>query len=263
MFYYLILACASSTSCVDLQQSNQLVDYAKSHHNIEESCIAHALRHDWLEAAYQLIITAVYDDQQLSPALLEQIKEKQKKLNKLSIATESNKKYQVISPAFQWAQSLKNVFLDVKPSHRLDAPGCNDLRESVVNITESTFSFSAKCVRSGSKIKILLEFELFGKVVVEESSHNFTPLGRLHVNLKKYRGDIWTIPVKGKKPGNMNIWWEMKEKYEEEISKVTGDIDEEDREPNSGLEDLVNNPNVVIENSYVNGKYVDNTKNDL
>ena len=34
------------------------------------------------------------------------------------------KEYQTVSPAFKWAQSLEDVFLEIKFAHRHDSPGC-------------------------------------------------------------------------------------------------------------------------------------------
>ena len=35
--------------------------------------------------------------------------------------------YQIVSPAFQWAQSLSTIFIEVKFAHRHDSPGCIEI----------------------------------------------------------------------------------------------------------------------------------------
>lgn len=257
MFYYLAIFSVVS-ACEDFTQESQMLQYGKSLENYEEKCLVLALNQNWLEPAYQILVVAVLNEAEISNEVVELVKKKQKTLGKLNIVNEIKAKFQIVSPAFQWAESPSTVYLDIKPSHRLDAPGCTNMRDPVVEITENSFKFSARCFRSSSKLKLLLEFEFSGKVKVEESTYNFTPVGRLNVTLKKARPDIWKVLVKGKKPNNLHIWWEIREKYSEEIEKITGG-DEEDEKPQNNFDELLDNPNVVIENSYINGKYVDNT----
>lgn len=44
----------------------------------------------------------------------------------------------VLSPAFRWAQSVKNVFLEVKFSTRFDSPACLDLFDHHYEIANLT-----------------------------------------------------------------------------------------------------------------------------
>ena len=40
----------------------------------------------------------------------------------------------IVSPAFQWAQNMNNIFIEVKFAHRHDSPGClevNDLKTKI------------------------------------------------------------------------------------------------------------------------------------
>lgn len=187
--------------------------------------------------------------------------ENTKKTNKNLITTIENKAYQLVSPAFQWAQSPNKVYLNIKFSHRLEAPGCNSIKDSIVNITETKVFFLGFCEKSSQNIKFLLDLDLFKKIVVNESSFSFGSVGKLNFELSKKRGDIWDLPVKGKKPKNMHIWWEMKNKFAKEMDAITGG-DDKDPDAPSQFDGLLNNPNVKIENSYIDGKYVDNTKED-
>lgn len=60
----------------------------------------------------------------------------------------------------------------------------------------------------------------------------------------------------------MHTWWELREKYKKEMKEFTGEENEDDPpkpEPKTGLEDLMDNPNVTIKDSYVNGKKIDNS----
>eukprot|EP00968_Pinguiococcus_pyrenoidosus_P018681 scaffold1954_cov268-Pinguiococcus_pyrenoidosus.AAC.118 len=59
-----------------------------------------------------------------------------KQLGSLKTAIEGAKTTQVVNPAFEWAQSPNEVFLNVKFAHKLDAPATLDVKVQNVTITE-------------------------------------------------------------------------------------------------------------------------------
>lgn len=150
-----------------------------------------------------------------------------RKLEKLISALENSVNVQVVAPALQWAQSPTMLFLDIKFSHRLDAPGCLEVKDPLVTITENKLTFTGTCARSTQRIRLDLDLEFYLPVVVEESEYSFTSVGRLNVNLKKNEENAWPKPMKGKKPTNVHTWWEMKEKYQKLMNAFTGEEDEE------------------------------------
>ena len=115
------------------------------------------------------------------------------------------------------------VFLDIKFSHRLDSPGCLEVQNPQVSITKTRLKFSGFCARSTQRIKLDLDLEFFEDVDPDESNYSFTSVGRLNVNLKKDEELAWSRPTKGKKPGNVHMWWEMKEKYQTAMDLFTGE----------------------------------------
>ncbi len=77
--------------------------------------------------------------------------------------------------------------------------------------------FSSKCPRSGKKFE--LKLQLFGDVQEEGSSWRLESVGRAVLTLKKSTGAVWPRLLKSKaKPGNIHVWWALKEKYERENS---------------------------------------------
>ena len=149
-----------------------------------------------------------------------------RKLEKLINALDNSASVQVVAPAYQWAQSPEMVYLDVKFSHRLDAPGCLEVKTPAVSISEHKITFTGSCARSTQRIKLELDLELYAEIDVEGSDYSFTSVGRLNVNLKKKEIAAWPKPMKGKKPNNVHTWWEMKEKYQELMNAYTGEDDE-------------------------------------
>lgn len=162
------------------------------------------------------------------------------------------------------------MFLDIKFSHKLDYPGCLEVAEPEVSIQEDRLLFTGLCSRSNQRIKISLDLELHNKIVPESSTYNLNSAGRLQVTLKKVENEAWPKPNKGKKLNNVHTWWEMREKFKKQMNELTGETDDDEINPKkkktkSGLEDLIDNPNVVIKDSYIDGQKIDNSKdrNDL
>ena len=40
--------------------------------------------------------------------------------------------FQKVSPAFQWAQSMTHVYIQIKFAHRHDSPGCLEIKDQSV-----------------------------------------------------------------------------------------------------------------------------------
>jgi hypothetical protein len=251
MLYYLFISTVMS-SCLNAETEDAAIEYSRAGADIDEDCIVYALEKNWIDATYNLIVSALDQSKEIPIKVKELLKKSDEKVYKKIISYEKNLKYQVIVPAFRWAQSPELVFLDVKFSHRLEAPGCSNLTDPIVNITQTAFYFTGKCLRSGQKFKFLLSFQLFEDIIAEETSYNYLPTGRLNVVLKKTAPVPWALPNKGKKPSNLHVWWEIKEKYSKEMSKITSE-DDEDSPKKPITEDLP-------KNSSINEETEENTK---
>ena len=224
-------------------------------------CLLRLIEANKWEYATALSSHCVSNNIYLSDALKTKATEKKKKAEKLLQALDHNgAKVQTVSPAFQWAQSPEKVFLDVKFSHRFDSPGCLELASPFVNITETHLHVGAICSYSSHRMKYQLDFEFFAPVNASDCTYSFASKGRCSVTLIKNETAAWNLPMRGKKPSNLQIWWEMKDRHKRAMNKLTGEKDDDDLKDKSGLGELLDNPNVVIKDSYVNGKKYDNTK---
>ena len=90
-----------------------------------------------------------------------------------------------IKPAFKWAQSLDNVFIETKFSHRLDSPACSDIIDQKIKITESHLNLTSKWRRGDDTLLFTLHLNLFDKVDVSESKWEKQSMGRIYIHLKK------------------------------------------------------------------------------
>ena len=133
----------------------------------------------------------------------------------------SENDYQIVSPAFQWAQSLENIFIEVKFAHRIDSPGCLEIEDLNTSFTNNSFYLSGKCILTEIPIKFILNLKLFDEIIPEKSSIKFESVGRYLITIKKSKTNFWErlLFEKGKIFNNMRIWYEMKNKYEKELKE--------------------------------------------
>ena len=135
------------------------------------------------------------------------------------------KQYQIVSPAFKWAQSLDDIFIEIKFAHRHDSPGCLEIKDMNVDIKNDSVKFEGYCVLGDVPIKIDFKIDTFKALNVSECTHGASSVGRYQITLKKGEKSFWKKLLKEDSPipPNMRIWFEMKEKYQDKLSKFEND----------------------------------------
>eukprot|EP00499_Haloplacidia_sp_CaronLabIsolate_P007576 CAMPEP_0196770316 /NCGR_PEP_ID=MMETSP1104-20130614/1071_1 /TAXON_ID=33652 /ORGANISM="Cafeteria sp., Strain Caron Lab Isolate" /LENGTH=330 /DNA_ID=CAMNT_0042140427 /DNA_START=97 /DNA_END=1089 /DNA_ORIENTATION=- len=125
-----------------------------------------------------------------------------------------------IHPAFQWAQSGDAIFLNVKFAHRIDAPATLDCVGDV-SMTNTSLHLLAPCEKSGKRFELRLDF--LRDIVPDNSTWSVASVGRMTFTLAKSESDdAWPRLLKSRrKPGNMHVWWSMRERYEGEMKNLT------------------------------------------
>jgi len=73
----------------------------------------------------------------------------------------------------QWAQSLHQVFIEVRYAHRHDAPGCTRLEDEQISIEETQIQLSVLCIEANSKVKYHLKLRLWDRINVTLSRHEY------------------------------------------------------------------------------------------
>ena len=123
-----------------------------------------------------------------------------------------------IEPAFEWAQNRRDVFLQVKFAHKLDAPAAVDARAE--NVTIGARKISLVAVSNKLHKRYRLKLKLLRAVDPAASTWSHTSAGRARLTLRKAEEDrTWPrlLKAKGKKKSkNMHTWWTLHEKYEQE-----------------------------------------------
>eukprot|EP00471_Norrisiella_sphaerica_P006365 CAMPEP_0184483008 /NCGR_PEP_ID=MMETSP0113_2-20130426/4614_1 /TAXON_ID=91329 /ORGANISM="Norrisiella sphaerica, Strain BC52" /LENGTH=506 /DNA_ID=CAMNT_0026863127 /DNA_START=348 /DNA_END=1868 /DNA_ORIENTATION=- len=135
-----------------------------------------------------------------------------------------------ISPAFKWAQSPDDVHLYIKFAHKIDAPAYNNFAKSNVQVQIEARSVSMKA--SNTEKSYLLTLELYGEVDPEASTYSVHTFGVSFV-LKK-RKKVWKRLLKNKdlKPRNMHLWWELYDKYQDDMEKLESEEKNSKRDGN-------------------------------
>ena len=147
--------------------------------------------------------------------------------------------YQTVFPAFQWAQSLNEIFLEIKFAHRHDSPGCLEIKDLSVKFGSNTVDLIGYCVLGDVPIKIDFHIKTWAEISKENSTHGFGSVGRYQITLKKKEaGKYWNrLLADGQSiPNNMRVWFEMKEKFEESLKEF--EKDDDDEEFNKELEEM-------------------------
>ena len=141
--------------------------------------------------------------------------------------------YQTIYPAFQWAQSLNNIFIEIKFAHRHDSPGCLDMKNYTTNIQSHSIRFEGYCVLGDVPIKIEFDINLFKGINKDKSMFTFGSVGKGIFTLYKEEESVYWEKLVNEGSGssgvnrNMRVWFEMQEKYEEELKGIIEHKDEE------------------------------------
>ena len=130
--------------------------------------------------------------------------------------------YQDVFPASKWAQNLDEIFIEIKFAHRHDSPGCLEIKNPKIEIKEKSVRLVGYCVLGDVPIKMNYYIETYDKINIKESKHFVSSVGRYQFNLKKQKiNNYWKklLDDKMAMPTNMRVWFEMKEKYQNELSK--------------------------------------------
>ena len=159
--------------------------------------------------------------------------------------------YQVFFPASKWAQSLDNIFIEVKFAIKYDSPGCLEVRNLKVELKEKSIKLEGYCVLGDIPMKISYYIETYDSISVKESKHYQSSVGRYQFKLKKKKSNnYWKKLLSDKMniPKNMIIWIEMKEKYNDQIARFENKDDyENDDLLKQMIEQVENKDKKVIE----------------
>ena len=106
-----------------------------------------------------------------------------------------------------------------------------------VDIKNDSVKFEGYCVLGDVPIKIDFKIDTYKALNVSECTHGASSVGRYQITLKKEEKSFWKKLLKDETPipPNMRIWFEMKEKYQEELKEY----EEKEEKENDNIDKLL------------------------
>eukprot|EP00164_Ancoracysta_twista_P001689 GFYU01002213.1.p1 GENE.GFYU01002213.1~~GFYU01002213.1.p1 ORF type:complete len:361 (+),score=142.44 GFYU01002213.1:72-1154(+) len=202
------------------QEEDHALEYIQNLTNVESysfnGCIAAALERGWWTVAKELISVCKASGIDVSAEVRRSVSGI--RTNATQILDLAAKKEAVkINPVFKWAQSNDTVFLEVKFGRRLSGPpAVLSVMDEKVTFGPEVFSFLAKG-DAATEQWFELNVQLWENIIPEESTYVASSVGRMQFNLKKAAKEVWERLYLDDKPENMHFWWEMHNKYEEDL----------------------------------------------
>ena len=199
------------------ETEREAVSELASTYDVTDACFTTFLSRNWWRAA-DLSLSKAYEMGYPLHGAKASTKSLKDVLDSFTDLLESG--YKVLSPAFEWAESPSTIFLSVKFSHRIDAPGCISIADPKVQMGDDYLLLTAFCKDPNFKYRAVLNLNLAGKVDTKESKFSLGSVGHMILSLEKKEESVWGNLLTGKKPINMHVWWEMKEIYEPDVEKL-------------------------------------------
>lgn len=140
--------------------------------------------------------------------------------------------YNIVYPCFEWAQSMDRIFINIKFSHKWDAPGCMEVKNSEILVHENLVMINTICVIGDNPVKYVLNLDLYDHIDEGDIMNNTSTTGRLQLSFKKLRPSYWKILRRKYSdfPKNSRIWIEMRDKFVDQLPKFEDEEEEEEDE---------------------------------
>jgi hypothetical protein len=123
--------------------------------------------------------------------------------------------------ALQWAQNSTTLFLGVKYAARWSAPGAIEVSDVRVNISTCCFELEGFGHHSNIRKRYTVKLDVFADLLPAQSSWLAASVGRLTATLQKAQAAKWPrlTKMKAKTKHQVGTWLDMKEKWDNELSK--------------------------------------------
>lgn len=116
----------------------------------------------------------------------------------------------------KWAQNISHVFINVKLSHRHDAPGCLDVFNERMDFTTNSLNFSAFGIQAHVPINFQLALTFDSAIVPDFATWQKESVGTMTITLRKWENQLWRKIVPTRElidRHQIQLWWEMREVY--------------------------------------------------
>ncbi|PFH32027.1 CS domain-containing protein [Besnoitia besnoiti] len=184
-----------------------------------EEDVKTAIERGWWKVAKEIILQSHKADADVTSTVRKSVADVRVHLDELiRVLNKQHHEIPVVPPAFQWAQSPIEVFLNIKFAYRWSSPGALSVTDPQFTSEARSFTFTGIGTHSGIQKKYSLSLGLFEDIVPEATKWSFASVGKVVVTLQKKKVGVWHRLTEDKaKISNMNVWWDMKEKVQKDL----------------------------------------------
>eukprot|EP00922_Rhytidocystis_sp_ex-Travisia-forbesii_P017616 GHVS01026246.1.p1 GENE.GHVS01026246.1~~GHVS01026246.1.p1 ORF type:complete len:422 (+),score=118.52 GHVS01026246.1:70-1335(+) len=174
-----------------------------------------AIGRSWWKLSQALILRSHKEDRDFSTFVRSAVADIRHNTDELiRLLNKKHAEIAVMSPAFQWAQSPEQIFLNIKFAYRWSSPGALSVENEKIETKACCFYFSGVGTHSHVKKEYRLELDLFDDLDATETKWSFASVGKVFVTLQKKTSGVWKQLTRSPaKFPNMAVWWDMKEKF--------------------------------------------------
>ncbi|AFZ79325.1 signal peptide-containing protein [Theileria equi strain WA] len=236
-FIFSLLLVVNSTICIAFFFSLKPAEYTEMEKKVKRtnpkyvpthSDVETCIMNNWWDLAKKIVILSHEQDIDLSSTVhstVEKIQRDSKEL--VNLLNKQYNELDIVNAALQWAESPNEIFLSIKFSARWSSPGALQVENEKLDVNEDKLEYSGIGMHSGKRKKYQVKLHLFGNVIGSHTKVTPVSMGRFSITLKKAVPGVWNYLNKStEKLPNQQIWWEMKEKYQEECEnfEVPGEL---------------------------------------
>ena len=137
--------------------------------------------------------------------------------------------YKKIVPEIQWAQSMDQIYVLIKFSGEKNQI-CNEIDNLDYKFENRKFYLKALCILKENPFEFVIDMKLFNEIVPKNSSFKLDNFGVASVIMSKENNKtIWENLYENGQNFNVKIWFEMKEKFINEL-KENGYVEKNNKE---------------------------------
>ncbi|SBT79333.1 co-chaperone p23, putative [Plasmodium malariae] len=265
---HVFILCNVVLSKLNFQNEQLAAAFFESHKDylVTKGDIVDGIEKCWFNITDYLINESIKQEKDFSNDVKTAVNSMKQKLDQLLTVSYSIKKIDTVNASFQWAQSPEYIFLNIKFSHRWSSPGALKVKDEEVISRKNIFTFSALSNDSNSITKkYIVDLILLHNIIESETKYNFASVGKVVFTLKKEKKEIWDrLLLSKEKNPNMQVWWDMKEKYQDSIQDFLKE-EEKKKKKDKGKKDSEKDEEKEKTSANANNEKVTTTesKNDL
>ncbi|KAM3137755.1 hypothetical protein pb186bvf_010175 [Paramecium bursaria] len=150
----------------------------------------------------------------------------QKELSTIfKLAMAKSNQVQIVTPVVQWAQSKNHTLINIKFSHRQDAPACLNCKLEVLEIKEKSILIEAFGIVSHIPIKYRYSIELYKQIDPKTSREQIEAVGTMTLNLTKIETGLWMRLTEIDE--KTQIWWDMRDNLRRDMDEFAQLLEKE------------------------------------